>query len=72
MTIRHAELRWQQEKRSRVRTLYAARSGMILRVSEVSDVGTLLSHAQMHRVKPFFPKPRSLPRVNDRRVGSST
>ena len=34
MTIRHAELRWQQEKRSRVRTLYAARSGMILRVSE--------------------------------------
>src|SRR6201997_986800 len=30
----------------------------------------LLSHAQMRRIKPLFPKPRGLPRVNDRRVVS--
>jgi transposase len=28
----------------------------------------LLSRAQMRRIKPLFPKPRGLPRVNDRRV----
>ena len=28
----------------------------------------LLSRAQMRRIKPFFPKPRGLPRVDDRRV----
>ena len=28
----------------------------------------LLSRAQMRCIKPLFPKPRSLPRVNDRRV----
>jgi transposase len=28
----------------------------------------LLSRAQMRRIKPFFPKPRGLPRVNDQRV----
>ncbi len=30
----------------------------------------LLSRRQMRRTKPFFPKPRGLPRVNDRRVVS--
>jgi len=28
----------------------------------------LLSRRQVRRIKPFFPKPRGLPRVNDRRV----
>jgi hypothetical protein len=28
----------------------------------------LLSRAQMRCIKPLFPKPRGLPRVNDRRV----
>jgi hypothetical protein len=28
----------------------------------------LLSRRQMRRIKPMFPKPRGLPRVNDRRV----
>src|SRR6516165_5217802 len=28
----------------------------------------LLNRRQMRRIKPFFPKPRGLPRVNDRRV----
>ena len=28
----------------------------------------LLSRRQMRRIKPFFPKPRGLPRANDRRV----
>lgn len=28
----------------------------------------LLSRAQMRRIEPFFPTPRGLPRVNDRRV----
>jgi|SRR5215475_868425 len=30
----------------------------------------LLSLRQMRRIKPFFPKPRGLPRVDDRRVVS--
>jgi putative transposase len=30
----------------------------------------LLSRRQMRRIKPFFPKPRGLPRVNVRRVVS--
>ena len=28
----------------------------------------LLSRAQMRRISPFFPRPRGLPRVDDRRV----
>ena len=28
----------------------------------------LLSRAQMRRIEPFFPQPRGLPRVDDRRV----
>jgi putative transposase len=28
----------------------------------------LLSRAQMRRIEPFFPRPRGLPRVDDRRV----
>lgn len=28
----------------------------------------LLSHAQMRRIEPFFPRPRGLRRVDDRRV----
>jgi len=31
----------------------------------------LLNRRQMRRIKPFFPKPRGLPRVNDRRVISA-
>lgn len=30
----------------------------------------LLSHAQMRRIEPFFPRSRGLPRVDDRRVVS--
>jgi transposase len=30
----------------------------------------LLSHAQMRRIRPFFPRSRGLPRVDDRRVVS--
>ena len=30
----------------------------------------LLSRAQMSRIEPFFPRPRGLPRVDDRRVVS--
>jgi putative transposase len=33
----------------------------------MSDL-VLLSHAQMRRIEPFFPRSRGLPRVDDRRV----
>src|SRR5262249_15105220 len=33
----------------------------------MSDL-VLLSRAQMHRIEPFFPRSRGLPRVDDRRV----
>ena len=29
---------------------------------------TLLSHVQMHRIEPFFPRSRGLARVDDQRV----
>jgi len=35
----------------------------------VSDARSVfLNRRQVRRIKPFFPKPRGLPRVNDRRV----